>query len=63
MHKNRKKYLRMLAMGASLANGYWASVTQTGPGGAGLSPALLAIVSVWVCYFSLGWLVEGMKSK
>ncbi|MDB5050782.1 MAG: hypothetical protein JWO30_3853 [Fibrobacteres bacterium] len=62
MYKNRKKYLRTVAMGASLANGYWASITQSGHG-ANWSPVVLAMLSVWVCYFSVAWLVEGMRSK
>ena len=62
MYKNRKKYLRTAAMGASLANGYWASVTQSGHG-MEWPPVILAMLSVWVCYFSLAWLAQGMRSK
>lgn len=53
----------MLAVGASLANGYWASVTQSANGGGGLSPVLMAMISVWAGYFSLTWLMQGMRSK
>ncbi|HKP96193.1 MAG TPA: hypothetical protein VJ385_10585 [Fibrobacteria bacterium] len=49
-------------MGASLANGYWASVTQSGHG-MEWPPVILAMLSVWVCYFSLAWLAQGMRSK
>jgi hypothetical protein len=62
MYKNRKKFMRTAAMGVSLANGYWASLTQTG-GDANWTPVALAVLSVWVCYFSVAWLLEGMRSK
>jgi hypothetical protein len=62
MYKNRKKYLRMGAMGVSVANGYWASMTQP-THGALWSPALLAMLSVWACYFCVAWLMQGMRSK
>jgi hypothetical protein len=62
MYKNRKKYLRMTALGASVANGYLALMTQS-PQSSAWSPALLAMLSVWVCYFSVGWLLQGMRSK
>jgi len=63
MLKNGKKNLRMLAIGASLANGYWASLTQTGTHGASWSPVLMAMAAVWAGYFSLAWLAQGMRSK
>jgi hypothetical protein len=64
MYKSRKKFFRTCAIGAALANGYWASVTQShGANAAGLSAALMAIASVLVCYFSLAWLFQGMRSK
>jgi hypothetical protein len=64
MYKNRKKYLRTAAIGAALANGYWASITQTHGGRAGDWPAVvLAMASVMACYFSLTWLAQGMRSK
>ncbi|MDB5105551.1 MAG: hypothetical protein JWP91_3240 [Fibrobacteres bacterium] len=66
--QNRKKHMRTLAVGAALANGYWTSLTQThlGNGGAhggGWSPVLLAMASVMACYFSVAWLVQGMRAK
>ena len=64
MYKNRKKIFRTCAIGAALANGYWASLTQSHGGhAAGLSPVLMAMASVLVCYFSLAWLFQGMRSK
>lgn len=64
MNKNRKKLFRTCAIGAALANGYWASLTQTPSGpGAGSAPVLMAVASVLVCYFSLMWLFQGMRSK
>jgi hypothetical protein len=62
MYKNRKKHLRTVAVGAALANGYWASLTQTGHGPS-WSPVLLAMASVMACYFSVVWLAQGMRSK
>ncbi len=63
MDKNLKKYLRMGAMGVSVANGYWASMTQPAQSTTLWSPALLAMLSVWVCYFCVAWLMQGMRSK
>lgn len=63
MHKNRKKYLRTVAIGLSLANGCWASLMPSGNGEAAWSPAVLAMLSVWACYFSVTWLFGGMRSK
>lgn len=64
MYKNRKKFFRTCAIGAALANGYWASVTQThGGDAAGLIPVLMSVASVLVCYYSLAWLFQGMRSK
>ena len=64
MDKNRKKYLRTSAMGISMVNGYWASLTQTGSDANWTwTPVALAILSVWVCYFSVAWLLEGMRSR
>lgn len=62
MSKNGKKYLRTLALVASVANGAWASMAEGGHG-ASWSPAIMAMVSVWACYFSVAWLAEGMRSK
>jgi hypothetical protein len=61
-HRNGKKYLRTMAVGASLANGYWASLTQAG-GRGDLMPVALAVASVLAGYFSLTWLFDGMRSK
>jgi hypothetical protein len=47
----------------SLANGCWASLTQNGQGGTDWSPAVLAMLSVWACYFSIVWLAGGMRSR
>lgn len=64
MYKNRKKYLVISAMGISMANGYWASLTQNGSDGNGsLTPVIFAVLSVWVCYFSVTWLLQGMRSR
>lgn len=63
MLKNGKKNLRMLAIGASLANGYWASLTQSANGVTSWSPVLMAMAAVWASYFSLTWLMQGMRSK
>lgn len=64
MYKNRKKFFRSCAIGAALANGLWASLMQAESGpGAGLTPVLMAVASVLVCYFSLVWLFQGMRSK
>lgn len=64
MYKNRKKFFRTCAIGAALANGYWASVTQShGSHAAGLTPVLMSVASVLVCYYSLAWLFQGMRSK
>jgi hypothetical protein len=62
MNKNRKKVMRTAAIVASVANGCWASVTEAGHG-TNWSPVILAVMSVWVGYFALTWLAEGMKSK
>lgn len=61
MRKNGKKNMRMLAVGAALANGYWASLTQSG--GAWSYPVVMAVVSVMAGYFSLTWLLQGIRSK
>lgn len=51
-------------MGISMVNGYWASLTQTGNDANWTwTPVALAILSVWVCYFSVAWLLEGMRSR
>ena len=63
MLKNGKRNLRLLAIGASLINGYWASLTQAGNPGTSWSPVVMAMVSVWAGYFSLSWLLQGMRSK
>ncbi|MDQ3000546.1 MAG: hypothetical protein M3Y08_04715 [Fibrobacterota bacterium] len=64
MYKNRKKYLLTAAMGISMANGYWASLTQNGSDTNWTwTPVVLAVLSVWVCYFSVAWLLEGMRSR
>jgi hypothetical protein len=63
MYKSSKKFFRTCAIGAALANGYWASVTQSRGGHEGLTPMLMAMASVLVCYFSLAWLFQGMRSK
>ncbi|MEO6094231.1 MAG: hypothetical protein ABIW76_00670 [Fibrobacteria bacterium] len=52
------------AIAASLANGYWSSLSGTHGGqGADLAPVLMSVASVWVGYFSLAWLFAGMRSK
>jgi hypothetical protein len=63
MSNKGKKNLRLLAMGVSMANGYWASLTQAGSGLRGATPVLLAMASVWAGYLSLAWLIQGMRSR
>lgn len=63
MLKSGKRNVRMLAAGVSLANGYWASLAQGGNGAREAAPVLLAVASVWAGYFSLAWLLQGMRSK
>jgi ABC-type transporter Mla maintaining outer membrane lipid asymmetry permease subunit MlaE len=60
---NGKKYLIVLVVLVSLANGYWASLTQGGNGRPEGSPVLLSMLSVWACYFTITWLFTGMRSK
>lgn len=62
MQGKLKKHMRTAALVVSLANGCWASLTQ-GDHGALLSPAIPAILSVWVGYFSLSWLIKGIRSR
>ncbi len=64
MLKNSRKNIRLVAVAASLANGYWAWLTQTNTGhGPALTPVVMGMVSVWAVYFSLAWLLQGMRSK
>ena len=59
--KTGKNIARVATAGASLANGLWASLAQ-GPGHGSLFPVLMAFAAVWAGYFSLAWLVQGMRS-
>jgi len=61
MMKSGKNIARLATAGASLANGFWASLAQ-GPGHASPVPVLTAVAAVWAGYFSLAWLVQGMRS-
>lgn len=61
MMKNGKSIARAATAGASLANGFWASLAQ-GPGHTSPVPVLMAVAAVWAGYFSLAWLVQGMRS-
>lgn len=61
MNKNGKRIARLLAAGASLANGFWATLAQ-GPVHPSPVPVLMAVAAVWAGYFSLAWLVQGMRS-
>ncbi|GEM_PF-6137054 len=58
---NSKKYLIGTVVALSLANGYWAFLTQAGSGRLEKSPVLLSMLSVWACYFTVTWLFAGMK--
>lgn len=60
---NGKKYLMVMVFVVSLANGYWASLTQGGSGHAQGSPVLLSMISVWACYFAVSWLFAGMRAE
>jgi len=51
-----------VAVVASVANGAWASITQSGHGGE-LVAGDSRDAFVWACYFSVAWLVEGIRSK
>jgi hypothetical protein len=57
-----KRRLRNLAALVSVLNGYWAFQVQGAaehPDGAAVAAAAL---SAWACYFSVIWIVEGMRS-
>ncbi len=59
--KSGKNLAKLATAGVSLANGLWASLAQ-GPGHASPAPVLMAVAAVWVGYFSLAWLFQGMRS-
>ena len=64
MLKSGKSIARTVAAGASLANGLWAALAQgtAAQGHAAAVPVLLSVAAVWVGYFSLSWLFQGMRS-
>jgi hypothetical protein len=57
-----KRRLRNLAALASMLNGYWAFHMPGAAEQAGGAAVLAAALSAWACYFSVVWLVEGMRS-
>jgi hypothetical protein len=59
--KNGKNLAKFATAGASLANGFWASLAQ-GSTHPSPVPVLMAVIAVWAGYFSLAWLVQGMRS-
>ena len=62
MPKSGKGRLKLLAAGASLANGFWTSLAQGPAAHASMVPVLLSVASVWAGYLSLAWLFRGMRS-
>jgi hypothetical protein len=62
MTRNFKKYLRNFVAVASLANGYW-SFQIAGKDHNYWLPVIGSMLSMWVFYFSIMWLVEGLRSK
>lgn len=63
MPKSAKGKLQLLAAGASLANGAWASMAQgAGQSRGSAGSVLMAVAAVWVGYLSLSWLFRGMRS-
>lgn len=62
MWTNFKRKMRNVAGAASLINGYWAFQLQAGNGPVDWVPVSTAALSAWVCYFSIVWIIEGMRS-
>jgi hypothetical protein len=62
MRSNWKRRLRNVAGLASLLNGFWAFQMQAGAENPDWVPVATAGLSAWACYFSLVWIVEGMRS-
>jgi hypothetical protein len=60
---NWKKYLLGTVVTLSLANGYWASLTQGVSGKLDGAAVVMSMLSVWACYFTISWLFTGMRSK
>lgn len=63
MTRNFKRYMRNAAGIASLANGYWAFQMQNGNDQNNWLSVFGAMLSAWLCYFCVVWLVEGLRSK
>lgn len=62
MTRNFKKHLRTVVGVASLLNGYWAFQVAEKDHNYWL-PVATAMLSMWAFYFSIVWLIEGLRSK
>lgn len=63
MWNNWKRKMRNLAGAVSLINGYWAFQMQADSSSVDWMPVGTAALSAWVCYFSIVWIIEGMRSE
>lgn len=55
--------MRGVAGTVSLINGYWAFQLQAGDASVDWVPVFSAALSAWACYFSIVWIIEGMRSE
>lgn len=62
MRSGLKKKMRSAAGLASLLNGLWAYQVQEGNPTVDFLPVATAVLAVWVCYFSIAWILQGMRS-
>lgn len=62
MRTNWKRKLRNVAGTASLLNGFWALQLQAGNTDLDWAPVATAALSAWVCYFSIVWILDGIRS-
>jgi hypothetical protein len=62
MRSNWKRIMRGAAGAASVLNGVWALQLQNGNAHVEWAPVAAAVLSVWACYFSILWILQGMRS-
>ena len=55
--------MRNVAGAASLINGYWAFQLQADSANVDWMPVVAATLSAWACYFSIVWIIDGMRSE
>lgn len=54
--------MRGVAGAASVLNGLWALQLQDGNAAVEWIPVVTAALSVWACYYSILWILQGMRS-